>query len=119
VDQDGSDLSELKQMIRVLNDDQVLGIFPEGGAQREHRELQPFEPGIGLLARRSGAVIVPVWIEGTPQAKTMIWHFLRPSRSVVAFGSPIRPSDKMPNEEIAGVVREAILHLANQAKCPN
>lgn len=116
VDQDGSDLSQLKQMIRVLNDDQVLGIFPEGGAQREHRKLQPFEPGIGLLARRSGAVIVPVWIYGTPQARNMIWHFLCPSRSAVTFGPPIEPSPDMSNEAIAGKVREALLRLSDPLK---
>ncbi len=107
-----STTSQLRSMLRCLEGDQVLGIFPEGAAQRDNRKLKPFQPGIGLLARRSGAVVVPVWIQGTPRTRNMLWHFLRPSRSVVAFGAPIMPDSEMSDEQFMGELRQRMLGLA-------
>ncbi len=112
VDHDAANLASLREMIRELQrDDAIVGIFPEGGLQREVRELKPFQPGIGFLARKSGAVIVPVWIAGTPRLHHMFWHFACPSRSVVAFGEPYRPSDQLSNDEIAQELRRRMLEL--------
>lgn len=115
IDQDGGDLAQLRAMIRTVKSGFALGIFPEGGAQRKHRELKPFQPGIGLLAARGGVPIVPVWIQGTPQTQHMLWHFLKPSRSVVVFGRPIQPSDHLSHQEIADHLRAAILALSETA----
>ncbi len=112
VDQNGSDLSQLRQMLRHLNDHQMIGIFPEGGAQRENRILKPFQEGIGLLARRSEATIVPIWIEGTPQLKHMLGHFLKPSRSTVVFGRPFKPRKSMSHQQITDELRRRMLELA-------
>lgn len=71
----------------------VLGIFPEGGIERPPRSILPFLPGVGLLIRRSGATVLPVIIEGTPQvdpAFAALWH---PSRSTVRFEEPIDYAD--------------------------
>jgi long-chain acyl-CoA synthetase len=38
-------------------------VFPEGGRSRDGR-LQPFEPGIGLLAQESEVPVQPIWIGG-------------------------------------------------------
>ncbi len=38
-------------------------VFPEGGRSRDGR-LQPFEPGIGLLAQESEVPVQPIFIEG-------------------------------------------------------
>jgi len=114
LDQNGNDTAQLRQMIRVLKDQQVLGIFPEGGAQRDSRVLQPFQQGIGLLARRSGAAIVPTWIHGTPQVENMLWHFLKPSRSTVLFGKPFTPGKTMSHQQIVDELRRRMFQLADQ-----
>src|SRR5690606_18754874 len=81
---DAKDTGNIRQIVKVLTEEQALvGLYPEGGLQRDHRNLQPFQPGIGMIAKRSGAVIVPTWIEGTPMTRNMIWHFLKPSRTTV------------------------------------
>jgi len=116
VEPNGSDIAPMRLMLRSLKDDQVVGIFPEGGAQRDNRTLKPFQPGIGLLAKRSGATVVPVWIQGTPQTQNMLWHFLKPSRSTVAFGKPFKPDAKMSNQQVADELRKRMLEMEQGLK---
>ncbi len=112
VDQDGSDLAQLRQTLRHLHSNDVIGIFPEGGAQRADRVLKPFEPGVSMLAKRSGATIVPVWIYGTPQTQSMLWHFLKPSRTTVVFGPGFVPDPGMGHQEVADALRERMVAMA-------
>ena len=90
-----------------------MGLFPEGRLQREVRELREFQAGVGLIAKRTGATIVPVWIRGTPQVHNMLGHFLLPSRSVVTFGKPYKPDPSMSQEQIVQDLRQRMLSLAN------
>lgn len=67
----------------------VLGIFPEGGIERPENQLLPFLPGVGLLIKRSKALVLPALIDGTPRvdpAFAALWHT---STSRVRFGEPI------------------------------
>ncbi len=116
IEQNGGDTAQIRAMLRILKDGQVVGIFPEGGAQRDTRELKPFQPGIGLLARRSGAPIVPVWVHGTPQTKSMLWHFLKPSKTTVLFGRPFTPDKSTPHEQVADELRRRMLELAKSVQ---
>jgi len=116
VEQDGKDMTAVRQVIRALKKDDIIGIFPEGGLQRERRELQAFSKGIGLIARKSQAAIVPVWIYGTTRTKWMIWHFLKPSRSGVIYGKPFYADPKMSNEEVTEDIRRRMLELAKIAE---
>lgn len=75
------DAASAREALRHLAGGGVLGIFPEGGIERPPRELLPFLPGVGLLIRRSGAAVLPVVIEGTPQvdpAFASFWHTSQP-----------------------------------------
>ncbi len=112
VEQDGKDTTQLREIIRRLHEGQAVGIFPEGGAQRGNRQLKPFQPGVGLLAKRSQAMVIPIWIHGTPQAQHMLWHFLRPSRSVIVFGQPIALEKSMTHEQVADTLRQRMLQLS-------
>ena len=67
-----SDRGALETALRVLAAGQPLGYFPEGTRSRSGA-MQRAKPGIGFLARRSGAPLVPVAISGTPQAGFPVW----------------------------------------------
>ena len=110
---DGGNLANVRAIIRVLEDGELVGLFPEGRLQREVRELREFQAGIGLIAKRTGATIVPVWIRGTPQVHSMLGHFFRPSRSIVTFGKPYKPDPSMSQEQIIQDLRQRMLSLAN------
>lgn len=106
------DLSKIREIIRALQEGDVVGLFPEGSLQREVRELQPFRPGIVLVARRADAPVVPVWIEGTPMRKGMLWHFLQPSQSRVTFGRPFVIDRHASQEQTIEQLRAKLLELA-------
>jgi 1-acyl-sn-glycerol-3-phosphate acyltransferase len=112
LDKNGSDLGKIKQIVAILKSGDIVGLFPEGELQRKVRVLAPFRPGIGMIAKRSGAAIVPVWIEGTPRKHHMLWHFLWPSRSSVTFGKPFTPDPDADHEVTAVELRRRMLALA-------
>ncbi|MCC7203707.1 MAG: MFS transporter [Phycisphaeraceae bacterium] len=107
-----SDRTSIRQIVTALERGEPVGIFPEGRLQRDHRVLGAFEPGVGLIARRSGVPIVPAWINGTPRTRSMLSHFLLPSRTTVLFGRPWMPEPGLSNEQVAQRLREKMLDLA-------
>ncbi|MDP2892072.1 MAG: lysophospholipid acyltransferase family protein [Bacillota bacterium] len=59
VNRHGSDVSAIKQSLRVLKGGGAIGIFPEG-TRGKTAEIRPFERGLGFIAIKSGATILPV-----------------------------------------------------------
>lgn len=64
VDRSQSDISAIKNALRVLKEDKILGIFPEGTRVKKI-DLDSAKPGVALLSIKSGAPILPVHIEST------------------------------------------------------
>jgi 1-acyl-sn-glycerol-3-phosphate acyltransferase len=58
------DVGALRRALGTLADARAVGIFPEGPFSVRGR-LEPGLPGVGLLALRSGAPVVPAGIRGT------------------------------------------------------
>ena len=61
------DPGAIKRVLRRLENGRVVGIFPEGPFSREGR-LVPGQPGVAMIALRSGMPVVPAAIEGTYEA---------------------------------------------------
>jgi len=81
VDQKNADRSALMGAIRVVRNGGAVLIFPEGTRSPDGR-LQKAQPGIGMIALKTSAPIVPVGILGSYQA----W----PSDKVTLRRSPIK-----------------------------
>jgi long-chain acyl-CoA synthetase len=62
-------------------------VFPEGRRSADGR-LQPFEPGIGLLAEESEVTVQPILVEGLKWLKGERWP--RRGQVVVRLGEPLR-----------------------------
>lgn len=65
VDRENPDMSTIKTILKVLKNEEVLGIFPEG---TRHKDLETFaEPksGVGMFALKGKAKVVPVSIVTT------------------------------------------------------
>lgn len=91
VDQDGRDTKALREVLRELKEGGVVGVFPEGEIERPARVLRAFEPGVGLLALKSGATIVQVVIDGAPTPQgpnAAMQSLLMPSRARVRVLKP-------------------------------
>lgn len=63
VDREESDLSAIKNSLRVLKKEGVLGIFPEGTRVKEIN-IENAKPGIALISIKAQSPVLPVYIEG-------------------------------------------------------
>lgn len=113
------DRASLKYALDALARGEALVIFPEG-TRSETGELQPPEVGVGMIAYRSGAPVVPAWVHGTDRA---LPKHGRPgfSRFTVAYGEPLRfetPEGARPGradyEAAAQRIMEAIAELRDR-----
>ena len=57
------DLRSIRHAMRLLHDGKVLGIFPEG-TRVKTGELGAFEPGVAMIALKTGAPILPIYTDG-------------------------------------------------------
>jgi 1-acyl-sn-glycerol-3-phosphate acyltransferase len=83
-------LSALRESLRALGAGTMIGIFPEGRVVQGER-MGSMHRGAALLALRSGAVVVPVAIDGSARAWPRGRRWPAPSRVRVRFGDPLRP----------------------------
>src|SRR5438876_5135828 len=67
VNQEGIDRSALKALIRVLKSGNAALVFPEG-ARTLDGNLQPAQPGVGLVIAKTLAPVVPMRIFGAHRA---------------------------------------------------
>ena len=83
------DPGAIRRVLRALESGRVIGIFPEGPFSREGR-LVPGQPGVAMIALRSGMPVVPAAIDGTYEA-LMGRRFYVPRRHPlsVCFGAPM------------------------------
>lgn len=88
VDRDGHDVGPTREAIRRLERGDLIGIFPEGGINTGEG-LRAANPGIAFLALKAGVPVIPVYIQGVPQATSMVAPFYTPSRVRVIYGTPI------------------------------
>lgn len=66
VDRDGNSLSAIKISLRLLKNNNTLGIFPEGTRVAKYDE-DSIKSGIGMLAVKSNSNILPVYIDFKPK----------------------------------------------------
>ena len=84
------DPGAIRRALRVLEEGGVVGIFPEGPFSR-HGRLGRGQPGVAMVALRSGVPVVPAAISGTFDALAARRFFV-PRRVPISvrFGKPIR-----------------------------
>lgn len=89
VDRTKRDASSLREALRHLKAGGCLGVFIEGHIAKPPRHLLPFKEGAGLLIRKSGAMVIPVVVEGTPEADSAWGSIFQRSHSKVRFLEPV------------------------------
>jgi long-chain acyl-CoA synthetase len=82
-------LEGLRIAAAILQAGYPLLIFPEG-TRSVTGKLQPFKPGLGLLAIETGVPVVPALIEGTFEALPKGRLLPRRSKIKVTFGEPVK-----------------------------
>ncbi|MBV9659379.1 MAG: 1-acyl-sn-glycerol-3-phosphate acyltransferase [Verrucomicrobia bacterium] len=88
IDQDRPDMSALKAVIRMVRANQTTIVFPEGSRTLDG-ELQPAQPGLGLIVAKTLAPVVPMRIFGAFEAMPRNGSRIRAVPIRVAIGEPI------------------------------
>jgi len=95
------DVRALRRALRALDQERVVGIFPEGPFSVRGR-LEQGQPGVGLLALRAGVPVVPAGIRGTYQALVGRRGYIpRRHPLAVRFGLPRRFSSDTGHGRLA------------------
>jgi 1-acyl-sn-glycerol-3-phosphate acyltransferase len=106
IDEEGGDLSAMREVLRRLEMGHTALIFPEGSRTTDGT-VQSFKRGVALLVKRAGCPVIPVAVEGCFDA----WprHRRRPrlggARIAVAFGPPIPHEELMAGGPVEGLQR--------------
>lgn len=92
VDRDGGqDVSAIKRVLRALQDDKGLILFPEG-TRSPDGQLQSAKAGVGLIACRSQVPVIPARIFGSFEALGKGGSLRLGTPVSIVFGEPIPPS---------------------------
>ncbi|MCC6661858.1 MAG: 1-acyl-sn-glycerol-3-phosphate acyltransferase [Phycisphaerales bacterium] len=101
VDRFGNSLPAIRAAIRAVRAGHVVGIFPEGGVARGGDTVLrggAIKQGVGVVARVTGAPIVPVVVLGTERLqRARAWLPLRRTRVCIAYGTEVMAAPGPPN----------------------
>jgi 1-acyl-sn-glycerol-3-phosphate acyltransferase len=89
VDQDRPDMTSLKTIIKLLNSGKRVLVFPEGERSLDG-VIGVAQPGVGLIAVKSNAVIQPIRIRGAREALPRGSGRIRFNQISLHIGPPIR-----------------------------
>ena len=90
----------LRYMGDLVSNGSSILIFPEG-SRTERGEINPFQPGIGLVASKLHLPVVPVRLEGVERVLHHSWRWPRRGRVRVTFGTPLM----LEGDDYAAVAR--------------
>jgi 1-acyl-sn-glycerol-3-phosphate acyltransferase len=102
-------------LIRSLVDDGwSLVIYPEGGRSPDGWG-QEFKGGAAYLSARTGAPVVPVFIDGTGAIFGKGMKRPKPGKSKVVFGAPLWPLEGEPTRRFNARIEAAVTALGDEA----
>jgi 1-acyl-sn-glycerol-3-phosphate acyltransferase len=105
--------ASLRRAAALLRLGAAVVVFPEGRLSPDGR-VQEFQRGIGALARRGRAPVVPVAIDGSIRAWPKSAKWLRCGDVRIAVGAPIDPpgaGGRAADEAFSDAVRTAVVAL--------
>jgi len=89
VNRGGADVGSIKRTIRMLEEGELIGIFPQGHRHgRSDPRTTEVKGGIGMIAYHTKSDVIPVFLDSR-RGKTGIFR-----RNTVIFGKPI-PYDQL------------------------
>jgi long-chain acyl-CoA synthetase len=93
----------------LVNDGFSILIFPEG-KRSDHGEIQPFRPGIAMMASRLHVPVVPIRLAGLDKVLHPRWKMAKPGHVTIRFGPPIHLNGD-DYENLAAQAEEAVRKL--------
>jgi 1-acyl-sn-glycerol-3-phosphate acyltransferase len=122
VKQHSADRNALRTALELLSKGEVVCIFPEGTRSLDGK-LLPAQAGIGMIAIKSRAPVVPVALIGTERVLPPHSFFFHFSRVTVVYGRPMtfddlynRGLEREAVEEVGRRIMSAIASLLEKHK---
>lgn len=112
VTRSGQDTGSVKSALRHLQDGKLLGLFPQGGV-RDPNEAIKVRDGVGMLALRSGAPVIPAYVSGIRYSDSTIKPFLQRHKAVVRYGEPVDLSEFKGREKDRDAYKQASEKIMN------
>ena len=111
-----ADRAAIATTLAALERGSIVVVFAEGRVSRVESSLGPFARGVGYLALRSGAPILPVWLSGTAEL------YLRKQLVTIA-GTPRTVPPQAPTKEttrtLAVVLHDDLARLEPSERAPD
>jgi 1-acyl-sn-glycerol-3-phosphate acyltransferase len=98
----------------LIEDGHSLVIYPEGGRSPDGWG-QEFRGGAAYLSARTGAPVVPVFIDGTGEIYGKGMKRPRPGRSRVIFGAPLLPEPDESTRRFNSRIEDAVRALGDES----
>jgi len=113
--------SFLRQSLELLRSGGCLGIFPHGTFHEPGEQAPQIKHGVGYLALRSGATIIPCHISGATFSRSPFGSLLRRHKVRVRYGDPVdvsafanRTRDRAAAAELSDLVMRRIDELGRR-----
>lgn len=81
VDRHANDIKAIKNALKILKNEKVLGIFPEGTRVKEI-DYNMIKSGVALIAQKTNSEVLPVYIESEYKIFKPIKIHFRPSVAI-------------------------------------
>jgi 1-acyl-sn-glycerol-3-phosphate acyltransferase len=114
VDREVTNRKSADLMAGLLEDGWSLVIYPEGGRSPDGWG-QSFRGGAAYLAGRTGAPVVPVYIDGTDSIMGKGTNIPKPGRTRVTFGRPLRRQPGESTRRFNDQIERAVAALADES----
>jgi len=113
-----ADFSALKEALRRLEKGEGFLLFPEGTRRSAGQDMGKGLAGVGFLARKCQAPVIPAYIKDSDKALPRGSKFIRRSPVTVVFGTLVLPSEgrDVSDEDMTSEVMKHIASLRDSIK---
>jgi len=112
IKRDSVDVQAVKEILKRIQKGCPVLLFPEGTRGVSGREKK-INPGIGLIANKSGVPVIPVNIQGSDLAMPTNAKWVKRHPILVKIGQPIHFPLDLSYDEIASQIMVKIRSLGN------
>lgn len=96
VQRGSGDTEAIRLALRLLDEGRAVLLFPEG-TRGDGLTMGPLTAGVAMLARRTGAKVFPIGINGTNKVWPRKQRWPKRHRITVVFGEPFTYADVVPD----------------------
>ncbi len=113
VNRRGVDTAATKSAIRLCQQGELVGMFPEGRINSTDELLLPGRPGAALVALRAEVPVLPCYVSGTPYDGNEFRSFWTFARSHLTIGEPLDISREIAAYKAGRTEKEAEREVLN------